>query len=261
MSILKKSLISLSVVGLLSTSMVSISHAQTKTLVVGTNAEYPPFEFIHLGKKKGFDIDLATMIAKKLGMKVKFSHMPFASVIPSIKNGRSDMGMSAISATPARKKNLDFSMDYHTPGLVIVTKQSSPIKSLADIKNKKIAAGEGTIQKDFIDSLEKSKKYGSFTKKIYKGNPIMVTELKLGRIDAIITEDVVGYTNKAKNKGFKVIDIENSLIPKGMESGYAIAFKKGSPLKDKVNKVLAQLKKSGYIKQLENKWVKSALPK
>ena len=112
-------------------------------IVLGVSPDYAPYEFLTTenGNKKvvGADIYLAEQIAKKLGVEVEIQEMGFDSLIASLNANKVDMVISGINPTDERKKAVDFSDVYYTgKGIFVVNKDSDEIKSVDDLKNKKI---------------------------------------------------------------------------------------------------------------------------
>lgn len=102
-----------------------------------TAAEYPPFEYSDHGEIKGFDIDLAKLIAKELGKKAVFDNMQFSTVLPAISSGQDDIAIATISVTDARKVNFDFSEPYYFEGMASVYHSEQPITTPSQLKGKK----------------------------------------------------------------------------------------------------------------------------
>ncbi len=117
------------------------------TLIVGTNAEYPPFEFVDENSKvTGFDMDLVAELAKRAGVKYEILNMSFDGLIPAIKSGKIDMIASGMSATPARKKAIDFTAPYYkVENLYVKRKDDNSLNSKADLQGKRLAAQLGTF--------------------------------------------------------------------------------------------------------------------
>ena len=117
-------------------------------IVLGVSPDYPPYEFTTTenGQKKvvGADIYLAQEIAKKLGVEVEIQEMAFDSLIAAVNANKVDMVISGVNPTEERKKAVDFSDIYYTgKGIFVVNKDSAEIKSVADLKGKKVG-----VQKD-----------------------------------------------------------------------------------------------------------------
>lgn len=120
---------------------ISLSSCKTKdsenSLHFATSAEYPPFEYSDHGNIKGFDIDLAKLIAKELGKKAVFDNMQFSTVLPAISSGQDDVAIATITITDARKVNFDFSDPYYFEGMASVYHSSQPITTPSQLTGKK----------------------------------------------------------------------------------------------------------------------------
>ena len=110
-----------------------------------TCADYPPFEYNNHGTIQGFDIDLARIIAKKLGKNAVFDNMSFSTVLPALNSGQDDVAIATITMTEERKKNFDFSITYYFETMAAVYPKNQPIKDQNDLKDKKIAVQLGSV--------------------------------------------------------------------------------------------------------------------
>lgn len=221
-----------------------------KVLVLGTSADYPPFEYVKTEKADkiiGFDIDLAKELSTKLGYQVKVKDIDFSGLIQSLKSGEVDFVLAGMTPTEKRKKNVDFSDVYYTARHMIVSKKDSGINTLADLKGKTVGVQLGSIQEGKANDINKT-----IPIKIENRNriPDLVQEIKAGRFDAAIIEDTVakGYFTKEKDlKGFTLTDNDS-------EAGSAIAFPKNSKLTAQFNKELKKMKQNGELQKLIVKW-------
>ena len=222
-----------------------------KILTVGTSADYPPFEFIKDGEIIGFDIDLANLIAEKLGYKLQLQDMKFASIISSIQTGRIDFGISGMTITSERKKNVDFSIKYYVPKLAMVYRKESPILSVKDLNQKTIATQAGTTMESFLqEKLGSSENFKLIS--LHK-TPSMIEELRVGRVNGVLVEEAQA---KVFVKKYPTIMSYSPFESSGY--GYAIVFKKGSVLKAKVDKAIKELRQSGAINKLKKKWLETS---
>ncbi|MCR8701153.1 transporter substrate-binding domain-containing protein, partial [Campylobacter sp. RM12176] len=132
---------------LISITMLIVA-ANAQTIKVGTNATYPPFEFVNEQNQiTGFDMDLMAEIAKKVGFKFEIVNISFDSLIPALKAGKIDIIAAAMSATPERLKAVDFSKPYyHTMNLFIKRADNKELTKFEQLEGKKISAQLGTVQ-------------------------------------------------------------------------------------------------------------------
>jgi ABC-type amino acid transport substrate-binding protein len=227
------------------------SGEQKKVLKMGTSADYAPFEYIDTAKGNdiiGFDVDLAKMIAKELGYEIQIVDMDFSGLIPALQSGKVDFVMAGMTPTEERKKNVDFSDVYYVSRNMIVSKKGSGIKTVEDLKGKTVGVQTGSIQEGEANKMAKT-----VDMKIESRNriPELIQEIQAGRFDAAIIEDTVarGYLKTSNGK------LEGHTIPTNeQEAGSAIAFPKGSKLRDEFNKVLQEKMKNGEVDKLIKKW-------
>jgi len=226
----------------------SSSSDDKKTLVMGTSADYPPFESKDGDQIVGFDVDLANALAKKTGHEIEVKDMDFNGLVTALKTNKVDIVLSGMTPTPKRKKQVDFSNVYYTAHNTIVTKKSSGIKSLDDLKGKTVGVQLGSIQEEKAKELTPD-----YNLKVENRNRIsdLTEEIKAGRFDAAIIEDIVAEKYIDKNE-----ELVGYNLPKEPDekAGSAIAFKKGSDLTEKFNKALEEMEKSGELEKLKEKW-------
>lgn len=217
-------------------------------LVLGTSADYAPYEF-HMnvnGKDTivGFDIEIAKEIAKDLGVELEIQDMKFDTLTAALQAGTIDMAISGMNPTPERQEAVDFSDIYYKAehGIIIKADKKDVYKTKDDFDGKSVGAQKGTIQQDLI--LEQ------MTKATFKGLgkvPDLIMELKSGNSEAIVMEIPVADAIAKANPEFYVIQEPGFKLDE-TEQGSAIAMPKNSPeLVEAVNKTLARLQKDGAI--------------
>jgi arginine/lysine/histidine transporter system substrate-binding protein len=221
-----------------------------KVLIMGTSADYPPFEYVDTSKSEeivGFDVDLAKAIAEKAGYKVQVKDIDFSGLIPAIETEQVDFVMAGMTPTEDRKKNVNFSDIYYVAKNMIVTKKDSSIKSVDDLKDKTIGVQLSSIQEGEAKELAKTMDI-----KVENRNriPELVQELKAGRFDAAMIEDTVAKGYFKKNPDLAGFTMEVS----EQEAGSAIAFPKDSKLTEDFNKALNEMKENGELEKLVVKW-------
>ena len=219
-----------------------------KVLRVATEPTFAPFEFQEEGSDKlsGFDMDLIRAIGAKMGYKVEIANMGFDALIPALNTGNIDVAIAGMSITDERKQAVGMSDPYYTSGLIVmVQKDNNDIKSIEDLKGKRIAAQIGTTGAAKAHSVE-----GAVVTE-FNTNTESAMELTNGGVDAVINDSpVIGYylaqggSEVAKTVG-DVMEAEQ----------YGIAVKKdNTKLLEDINKALAELKKDGEYDKIYKTW-------
>lgn len=218
-------------------------------IVVGTNAEFPPFEYMLDDgvTPDGFDMALIKEIGKKLGKQVKIENMDFDSVLAAIGN-KVDIAIAGLTVDEERLLQVDFSDTYFTAvQSIIVRENDDRIKSADDLKGKKIGVQLGTTG-DYIatDDIEGA------TVERYKKAITAVLDLVNNRVDAVLIDSATAEALSKANKGTKVI--KGDFDPEY----YAIAIPKGDKaLQDAINTALAEVKADGTFDKLLKQYVES----
>lgn len=218
------------------------------TLTVGTAAEYEPFEYMEDGQYKGFDLDLIQDIAKKLGLTVEFANVDFDTIVPGVSSGaKYDVGIGAITVTPERKKEVDFTDSYYMDDQAIVTmKDNADItgdnyKEKLDSADAKIAVQSGSTAEAFAKENFPNAELVPF-----KNATDCFSALQAGQSVALVT-------NRSVAAQLVATSFDNEQVVKLISTGeeYAIAVNKdNSGLKDVINKALKELTDDGTVDSL-----------
>jgi len=214
-------------------------------LVYAVTADYPPFEYISSGILTGFDVELAELIAEKLGKKAEFKDIQFSSILPAVQSGIVDAAISTLTITEQRKKNFDFSIPYYFESLAIVYDQDTPLTSKNDLMEKTIACQLGSTMEIWLkDNAQKA------TIITLDTNLFAIEALKAGRVDGVLidTAQAKVFTNKNSSLAYKVIA--------NADTGYGIAMKKDSPLVAMINEAIQNLQDTGELAKLQKKYFK-----
>jgi polar amino acid transport system substrate-binding protein len=233
----------------------SSDSSKKKTIVMGTSADYPPFESVDTAngnKIVGFDLDLAKYIANELGYKLEVKNQDFNGLIAALNSKKVDFVMAGMVNTPERRKNVEFSQTYFNDYQVILSKKGAKINNVEDLKGKKVGVQLGTTQETLAVKLNKT-----IPMNIQRWDKLneMVEAMRAGKLDAIITVSSVayGYTSKDKNMHqFKAI-----VDGKPESDPISAAFPKKSKLAAEFDKAIAKAKKNGKLDELVNKWIKN----
>lgn len=215
-------------------------------LILGTSADYAPFEFHKTidGKDTivGFDIEIAKEIAKDRNAELEIQDMDFDGLLLALDTGKVDMVISGLTPTEERKQSVDFSDIYYLTdqGILVQKDKADAFKTLDDLKGKKIGIQKGSIQEGIAQEIEGAKL--TSLGKI----PELVLELTSGRVDAVILEKPVADQYVLTQSAIVVSDIK--IEQPEDEAGVAIAVKKGNTeLVESMNETIARLKEAGDI--------------
>ncbi|MGB7472343.1 transporter substrate-binding domain-containing protein [Trichococcus sp.] len=217
-------------------------------LVVGTCADYPPYEW-HLvqdGEDKiiGFDIAIAQAIADELGVELKVIDMDFDGLIPALSTGKVDMILAGMNPTEERKQSVDFTDIYYTQkdALVIKSDDTKDIRSEDDLKKASLATQKATIQETYL--LE------NFPDADIQSVPKLNTAilyLVTGKADAVLMVETVAKRYVEENEGLEIAKFDVASTPN--ESAIAVA-KDSEDFLDAVNDILNEMEDSGKIEEL-----------
>lgn len=211
-----------------------------KELVLVTEAGFAPYEYYEDGEIVGVDIDIAKEIAKELGKELVIKDVSFDFVINEVKSGKADFAAAGISITPERAEEVDFTMEYTTSNQVVVVKKDSQIKDFDDIKNKKIAVQLGTVADLYVEE-----NYKNATVVSHKKYLSAVEDVKTGKADCIVMDELPAKAIVAENDNLKILD---GIL---FQDKYGMIVKKGNDeLKNQINKVLERMVNDGTINEL-----------
>lgn len=220
---------------------------EKQTLVMATNAEFPPYEFHEGDKIVGIDAEIAQAIADKLGMELKIEDVAFDSIIPGVQAGKYDMGMAGMTVTDERLQSVNFSTSYAKGVQVVIVKEGSDIKTVDDLEGKKIG-----VQTSTTGDLYASDDFGEENVTKYDNGAVAVQALLSGKVDCVIIDNEPAKSYVAANEGLSIL--ETSYV----EEDYAICFNKDdTDLQDKVNKALEELIADGTVKSIVDKYIKA----
>ena len=226
-------------------------------LVLGTCADYPPYETHAIvdGKDEivGFDSEIAKEIAKALGVELKIEDMDFDALLVSLNSDKVDMVIAGMSANEERAKAVDFSMIYYNPQQKIVIRKENldSLTSLEAFNGKTIGVQKGTIQEEFAD------KNMSGANKIALGKiPALIMELKSGKSDGLVLEEPVAAAYVGKNDDLAIAALDVVIEE---DNGSSVAVKKGEKellaVIDQTIKTLVEEKKIDEMVVEANKWM------
>lgn len=232
------------------TAWAGSSAMDKDVLVVGTESTFKPFEFRNEANEiVGFDMDMISIIAEKLGKKVEIVDMAFDALIPSLLTGKIDIIAAGMSATPERAKRVAFSQVYYrTPDGFTVKADRNDISSLEDTKGKVVAVQLGTIQDVFFSKM------GGVEIKRYQKTDDAFREVLLGRADLACVDGTVTKDNLSSNKDY-IGKLKIAFFHPTSDNGMAFAMSLKDPvLRDKFDEALGEITSGKQYGELKQKW-------
>ena len=222
---------------------------ESKTLIMGTSADYAPFEFMYKGEDGnmqygGIDVSVGQYIAESMGKELKVENMSFDYLLPSLVKGDFDIVIAAMEADGDRLKSADFSDPYYTdlpPAILVKASDAASYKTLADFSGKSVAAQTGTTKLDIVND------------QLTGANAVplalvtdMVNELVNGKVDAILVDGAVAKQYAETNKDLVIADASSEL---GAAQPYCVAVAKGDPkgLLPAINAAIAKMNEENKL--------------
>lgn len=221
---------------------------EDNTLVMYTNAEFPPFEYFEGENIVGVDVDIANEIAKDLGKELVVEHIDFSSIIPAVLNDKADFGAAGMTITPERQEEVDFSISYVESIQHIIYKKDAEVKTMEDLKGKKIGVQLGTTGDLAISdavNLADGDLYNSGAEvKTYKNALEASQDLLAGRLDAVVIDKLPAEEIVNNNEGLGTVMFGD------ISEAYGICVKKGNDeLLKSINTTLQRLLDEGKIEE------------
>lgn len=225
-------------------------------LVVATEDDYPPFEFLVNGKPTGFDHELLERLRKVVPFEIRQEILPWQGILPGVASGKYDVALTAAGITDERSKLLDFTMPIAESTIAYIKrKDDASIKTLRDLSGKTLGAQQGGVSFAAVPDLEaKLKQQGGALGQVkqYRNFTEAYQDLLNGRLDAVL-HNIVSLS--------VLVDEKPAIFEMGdrvsRKSYAAWAVKKGNqPLLDLLNGFLTDQREQGDLKPLQEKWLK-----
>lgn len=229
----------------------SLTDIQDKgTIVVGIDDQFPPMGFVgEDGKLTGFDVELARLVAEKLGVEAKIQPINWDSKELELKSGKIDVIWNGYTITADRMKEVEFTKPYLNNQQVLVVAQDSPYKTKADLEGKIVGA---QVESAGLDALKSDPELSGTVADIPEYDDYLMALLDLGtsRLDAAAVDKVlIGYTMSQDPGKYRVLDGSLS------DEYYGIGCAKGAvALREAIDKALDELYEDGSIDKLSNEW-------
>ena len=222
----------------------------TKTLYMATEGTFPPYEYYDGDQLVGIDVEVASAIAEKLGMKLEVVDIAFDSIVSGVQAGKYDMGMAGMTVNEERLQQVNFSDSYSTGIQVVIVKEGGKVQSLDDLAGEDVIIGTQSGTTGFMYA---SDDYGDDHVKGFAKTTDAVEALKNGQVDCVMLDNEPAKALVAANPdaGLSILD-----TPYTVED-YAIASNKDhNDLLTQVNAALAELKADGTLQGIIDKYIK-----
>ena len=216
------------------------------TLVMATNASFPPYEYYEGTEIVGIDVEIAAAIAEKLGCNFEVADMEFDAIISAVNAGKADFGLAGMTVTEERLLSVDFSTSYATGVQVVIVREDSAITSVDDL------FAEGAMHTIGVQLTTTGDLYctwdlednGLAVINRYPNGNEAVMALKAGKVDCVVIDNEPAKAYVAANEGLKILETAYAV------ENYAACFKKGNPLLADFNKALQELIADGTIAEI-----------
>lgn len=218
------------------------------TLKIAMEGTYPPFNFKDpkTGELAGYDVEVAKLVAARLGLKPQFVSTEWSAILAGLASGKYDVIVSQVGITPKRQQAFDFSepYTYSSPQLIVRKGDNARYASLADLKGKKLGVGQGSNYE------QQARAVAGIDVRSYPAAAENLQDLAFGRVDAALNDSLmVAYllanSTLPVKAGARVGKVEHMGIP----------FQKGNPqFKAALDKALREAAADGSLKKISTKW-------
>lgn len=219
-------------------------------LVMGTSADFPPFEWVILDGAEanfvGIDVDLAQLIADEIGVELVIEDTSFDGLIASVSSGRVDMVLAGVTYSEERAEQVDFSEVYYETNskFVVALGEEGKYSELQDFANLKIGVQKGTIQESTLQELLPDAELVSMNK-----NGDLIEALKAKRVDAVLMDGIV--VGEFVNLNSDAIALLDDIQVEENNEGFAVVTAKdNAELMEVINKVITEAIESGKLEEI-----------
>ncbi len=210
------------------------------SVLVETSPDFPPFEYMYGSKYAGIDMDIMQAICYENNYRLDIRNNNFDSIIMSVTQGKCDMGASGFTISDERREQVLFSDPYYEIHQVVVVKEGSSIKTLEDVRGKKISVQTGTSGADYAEGVSNNIVF----QKTYTE---AVMDVITGKADCEIVDNTVAMAQIARNPDLRILDI----LTDAETEYYGFVFAKNNQeLCDLINETLAKLTADGTIDKI-----------
>jgi len=223
----------------------------SNTIKFGTNAEFPPFEFVAstgvIGEFDGIDMAIAKEIGAQNGKEAVIENMEFDSLLIALQNGQIDAVIAGMTVTDDRKEAVDFSIPYYEATQVMIVDQSSDITCAADMAGKKIVVIQGYTGETVVQEM-------GYDYEAFKKGTEAILELNNGKCDVVVIDSATAQKYIKDNANLKIVEDADSFEAEE----YAIAVKKGNTeLLNQINASVEKMLSDGTISEFAAKYTEA----
>jgi len=227
----------------------AVKTVQAGKLIMGTNAAFPPYEFISDEDGEtivGIDAEIAALIAEELGLELEIEDMEFSSIISAVQSGKIDIGLAGMTVTEERLKNVNFSSTYAKGVQVVIVPQAdSKVASLDDLANAKIGVQESTTGHIYCEG-----DFGAENVIAFATGVLAVQALLTGDVDCVVIDNEPAKAFVEANEGLTILESEYAV------EDYAAAISKDNPeLLEAFNAVLDAKIADGSVQKIVDKYI------
>ena len=241
-------LASLATTGLATAQTALDDVMKSKTIKIAIPTDFPPYGFVGTDlQPQGLDVDMAKLIAAKLGAKVELVPVTSANRIPYLQTRKADLVISTLGKNPEREKVIDFASAYSPFFQAVFAAKTLPIKSFADLNGKTVAVTRGAMEDQELAKVAPA----NVDVKRFEDNAATLAAFMAGQTQAIATSASAAGTIMQKNPQ---LGTEYKLLLKDSPNFIGVA-KGEDKLRAKVNEIVADAKKSGDLDKLAVKWL------
>jgi polar amino acid transport system substrate-binding protein len=233
-----------------------VAHAQTalddvlakKLITIAIPTDYPPYGYVTTEMKpQGLDVDMANLIAAKLGVKIELVPVTSANRIPYLQSKKVDLVISTLGKNPDREKVIDFTSAYSPFFQAVFGPKTLAIKTASDLNGKSIGVTRGAMEDQELGKIAPA----GLDVKRFEDNNVTVSAYVSGQTQLIATGASVAGVMMVKNPQ---LGTEFKLLLKDSPNFIGVA-KGEDKLRLKVNEIIAEARKSGEIDKMATKWL------
>ena len=220
------------------------------TLLVGTDAPFPPFEIGRPPDVTGYDIEVMDAVAEKLGVETEYQNASFDTIFRDVAQGQYDIAAAASTITDEREQTVDFSDPYYEAEQALLVPEGSDIASVDDLSGVVVGTQDATTGEDYANEETDAGEVRGFPE-----GPDAIAALSSGQVEAVIIDQPVALDAVNKQGGVEIVE---ELATEELY-GFAIA-PDNDTLREAVNDALTELKDDGTITELYEKYFEGEPP-